>query len=159
MLSAARLRELLVYDPLTGAFRWRVTRGRCRAGTVAGSATSDGYHRVMLDGEEHQAHRLAWLYMTGAEPAAEVDHIDGIKKNNVWTNLRDVPRQINSQNQRGPCRDSRAGLLGVCAKREKWQAQIGHEGTTRYLGVYATKEAAHNAYIAAKRSLHVGCTI
>jgi hypothetical protein len=39
-------------------------------------------------------HRLAWLYMTTAW--AKEDHVNGVKDDNRFANLREVTRQQNS---------------------------------------------------------------
>lgn len=113
----------------------------------------------MIDAEEYQEHRVAWLWMTGDWPADVIDHRDGNKQRNVWANLRGVTVAVNRQNQRHAQMGSKSGLLGVCANGGKWQAQIGHEGANLYLGLFDTKELAHQAYLSQKRSLHPGCTI
>lgn len=37
--------------------------------------------------------------------------------------------------------------------------KIFADGRTRVLGTFETPEAAHTAYVAAKRQLHEGCTL
>ena len=87
-LTAARLRELLHYNPDDGLFRWRVAGPKRVVGAPAGSRQRIGYIVIRVDGRLHYAHRLAWLHTTGAWPAASIDHIDGDKGNNRWVNLR-----------------------------------------------------------------------
>jgi hypothetical protein len=89
-LTQDRLRELLDYDPDTGIFTWMVNRrgGKAAVGVVAGSRNTDNYVSITVDGEEYLAHRLAFLYMTGAFPPKQVDHINTAKSDNRWCNLR-----------------------------------------------------------------------
>ena len=69
-LSAERLRELLHYDPETGTFTWLRTVSRTEAGNaVAGNINaSTGYRISFVDRCRFKAHRLAYLWMTGAWP-------------------------------------------------------------------------------------------
>ena len=86
--SLERVQELLKYDPLTGEFTWKVTRGPKPAGSTAGQRWTD-YIRIKIDDKSYQAHRLAWLFLTGADPGDMiVDHIDCDKQNNRADNLR-----------------------------------------------------------------------
>jgi hypothetical protein len=162
MLTQSRLKELLHYCPETGVFTWNKTLGsRAQAGSSAGF-NSDGYRRICLDGREYKAHRLAWLYVTGDWPDQHIDHIDGQRSNNAFANLRDVPQSVNNQNFRLAKRSNKTGqLLGV-SKKKRGQGFIARLTVNRqeiHLGTYPTPEEAHQAYLAAKRELHVGCTI
>lgn len=160
-LTQSRLMHLLAYDPETGVFTWRVspTNG-VRVGTVAGGKRSDGYHQINIDGKHYRAHRLAWLYIHGHFPGL-IDHLNGIRADNRITNLRDVDCSINSQNQRRAQSANKSGLLGVCWHKcnAKWRAQIRLDGRKKHLGLFATADEAHAAYLEAKRLHHRGCTI
>lgn len=162
-LTAARLRELLHYDQETGAFHWRVFRsGRALPGQRAANVTrSSGYTYIFVDGYLYAAHRLAWLYVTGNWPAKYIDHADGTKSNNAFSNLREADHRKNMENQRKAHSNSKTGLLGVTLhhKNRKYQARIQVDGRPRSLGYYATAELAHAAYVEAKRRLHAGCTL
>lgn len=155
-LTVERLRQALDYDRETGVFSWALPRIGMRAGTIAGSPHPGGYVAIRLDGRTYLAHRLAWLWVYGEWPALEIDHIDGDRANNAISNLRDVPRYMNSQNKKQANRDSKTGYLGVCRIPKGWKAQIGANGVHHNLGTYPTPEEAHEAYLAAKRALHPG---
>lgn len=165
LLSAERLRELLNYDPETGIFRWKVSRGgTAMIGTIAGCLHPDGYLLIRADGKQYLAHRLTWLYMTGGWPEDQIDHINGKRADNRWKNLREADATLNSENQRKAQGDNfSCGLLGVTiiksAKKNPWQARIGITGKQKHLGYFPTPEAAHEAYLQAKREFHEGCTI
>ena len=92
MITQSELKELLNYDPATGVFTWLVSRGRVKASSVAGHVHSRGYIVIMVDGRRHLAHRLAFVYMTGTFPDDQVDHINEIKADNRWINLREATR-------------------------------------------------------------------
>lgn len=161
-ITAARVRELLLYDPLTGIFRWRVDRrAGARAGDVAGvaAASGKGYVTITIDNITVRAHRLVWLYVTGHWPTLNIDHKNGIRSDNRLVNLREATCSANNENQRWARRDNVCGLLGVSPKRAGFRAQIKVRGKNVYLGTYKTPEAAHEAYLSAKREYHEGCTI
>lgn len=158
MISHERLKELLVYEPDTGLFRW-LPRPRIRAGKVAGNVSERGYIRVFVDGRSYQANVLAWFYTKGEWPVGDVDHEDGVRGNNRWKNLRDVSRSVNLENMRTAKRNNLTGLLGVKVMKGKFQAGITVRGTRLHLGTFDTPAEAHGVYLAAKRELHEGCTI
>ena len=165
-LTAERARELFTYDPLTGELRWAVAKQYKRAaGDIVGwvnRASGRPNYYVSADGKTFLVHRVIWLFMTGEWPAHEIDHINGDPLDNRWANLRDVPGAINAQNMRTSRKGSRVGLLGVYMSKcisHPYVANITINGKKRHLGYFATAEEAHAVYLAAKRQLHVGCTI
>lgn len=158
------LRCVLDYDEETGIFHWKkhaTNRGPKKAGAVAGGGDGHGYIRIKLAGAMYMAHRLAWLYQTGAPPAFEIDHINGNRSDNRFCNLRDVSKSINSQNTHAARRDNSTGVLGVYKRdsHSKFSSAIRVNGKLLSLGYFDSKELAHDAYLAAKRKLHDGCTI
>lgn len=159
LLTQSHLQELLHYNPETGIFTWLVSRSRTRAGEIADYVNNRGYVRIRICSVEYLAHRLAWLYMTGGWPKDQIDHINGIRNDNRWANLREADRFINQQNQRKPRPNNVTGFLGVSPEGNRFVAQIGLRGKKYSLGAYHTPEQAHKAYIEAKRRLHEGCTI
>ncbi len=162
-LTAERLREVIHYDPLTGIFVWRVkTSRRIVVGSVAGCMHKTlGYVYIRIDGVLHTAHRLATLYMTGEWPIEQVDHKDAVRSNNRWDNLRNADNALNMQNQRRSKGETKSGLLGVdwFEQTKKWRAAIKTNGQRVHIGYFATKEAAHEAYLIQKRLLHKFGTI
>lgn len=158
-LSASELRELLHYDAKTGVFRWRVRCGQGKANAVAGTLTKDGYVQLRIRRVHYRAHRLAWLWVTGSWPVHQIDHCNGVRGDNRFENLRDVPQGINVQNQRRAQKKNKVGLLGVKRNGSGFRAAITVGGKESYLGTYSTPEIAHGVYVTAKRTLHQGCTI
>ncbi len=153
-VTCARLRELLDYDSDTGEFRWRKTMSNTvLEGDLAGCALA--MRRIIgIDGKLYTAHRLAWFHTTGRWGPPTIDHRDGDPTNNRWRNLRRATRSQNNANSCRP-RHNSSGFKGVCFHRvaRKWQASIGKDRRTIYLGLFATKEDAHAAYVAAAHKL------
>jgi hypothetical protein len=159
MITQERLKELLHYDQHTGLFTWVKSPNRfMKLGDIAGSNAS-GYLKTRIDGCYYMNHRLAFLYMNGSFPKDMVDHINGVRNDNRWTNLRDATRQMNGQNRRRAENINKSGLLGVVTFRNKWVARIRANGKNLYLGIFTCPNEAHQAYLKAKRELHAGCTI
>ena len=158
-LTHERLCEVLAYDPITGNF----TRLQCPlrpylVGKVAGSRRASGIH-IAIDQLGFSAHRLAWFYMTKTWPTGEIDHMDGNPHNNSWLNLRDGDRFQNQQNLRRAKSTNKSGLLGAMTTGGLHCSKISVRGKSIFLGYFDTAEAAHQAYVAAKRNLHTGCTL
>jgi hypothetical protein len=153
-LTAERLRALLDYDAETGTFTWRDGRWFGLAGKVAGVKTVAGYIKVGVDGRVYSAHRLAWLHVTGAWPAHQLDHIDGERGNNRLANLREATRTQNSWNKKR-AKHSTTGFKGVWRSGAKWAATIRKNGRPVYLGTFETAEEAHAAYVTAAQE-HFG---
>ncbi len=153
-IDAERLKELLEYNPETGAFLRLVrTSNRISIGNVAGSQNNQGYCVISLDGRRYKAHRLAVLYMTGCWPSDEVDHINRNPSDNRWSNLRLVTSDENKLN-RGAHKNNKVGVKGVSRNHKKWQAQIKHDGKRFYLGSFDTIEEADAAYRLAAQKHH-----
>lgn len=164
-MSHDELLNSLSYEPETGVFTWKVRpnpRGSQKPGDAAGCVDKRcGYVLIRLFGRLHLAHRLAWYYVTGQWPAQQIDHRDGNKSNNAYTNLRDVSNSLNQQNLRAAKKSSRSGLLGVSpTENGRYRAYITPRNAPRKaLGTFDTATEAHAAYLSAKRQLHEGNTL
>lgn len=133
-LTQARLKSIIQYYPSTGIFRWTRSRTGTRQGSIAGSKHPSGYLRVMIDREEILAHRLAFFYMTGRWPI-EVDHHNGVRDDNRWSNIHEATHRENCRNTRRLDRNT-SGQTGVHWRkdREHWVATIKLEKERLYLG-------------------------
>ena len=162
-LTSKRLKELLRYDPITGTFTWLKKTGRkgnIQPGMVAGGPAGRGYLCIGIDGARYPAHRLAWLYMTGYWPIGDLDHKNTDRIDNRWCNLREVSsKSFNAENIRRAHKDNALGVLGVYRHGPSFRARIKASGKDHCLGSFSTIEAAHAAYLAAKRKLHAGNTL
>ncbi len=128
MVTQAQLKEALIYNPDTGIFTWISNRStRIKAGDVAGCIGSVGYPVIRFRGKLRSAHRLAFLYMTGHYPDVEIDHINGVRDDNRWINLRDVTRQENCRNSKRQ-NNNTSGICGVswANRNEKWVSNISN---------------------------------
>lgn len=150
MLTKAKLKELLHYNLETGVFTRLVSLSNAYKPGTQYQPNSHGYVTIRIDRKNHQAHRLAWLYVKGEWPEQEIDHINGVRGDNHWSNLREAKRSENAQN-RTAYRCNATGLLGIQFTRGKWQAKIAVHKRQKYLGRYETPEEAHAAYLDAKR--------
>jgi hypothetical protein len=149
-----------IYDPQDGRIYDRLTFPIVARGKLADLILNPyGYRMITLNGTQYFAHRAAFVFMTGDWPKQHVDHIDGVRLNNIWANLRDVDQSINKQNVRVGRSADQTKLLGVHKHGNLWRAQVNHNGKTVRFGSYTTAEAAHEAYLEGKRKLHQGCTI
>lgn len=153
-MTPERLHELLNYDPKTGFFTWAKVRRRCRLGDVVGCQMKHGYIGIRLDNVLYLAHRLVWLYVYNRWPTDQIDHIDSNRANNKLSNLREVSNLENAQNIRGPKAKNKSGFLGVRKENSKWLAEIRVNYKLIRIGLFATPEEAHEAYILTKRRLH-----
>lgn len=162
MLTQTELKRLWDYNPDTGFFTRLVsTNGRVKVGDVPDFVHHDGYIQIQISGKKYVAHRLAWLYMTGNFPNEQTDHLNGIRHDNRWVNLRDVTNSINQQNQRRPHLNNKSGYLGVslCSYSGKWRAHIKLNGKSFHLGTFDDVHEAAECYLSKKREIHEGCTI
>lgn len=141
-LTQKRLKEVLHYNPKTGVFvRKKTISKKIKVGDVAGTITDQGYRKIKVDGELYKASRLAWLYMEGYFPENSVDHINRIRDDDRWKNLRHVSHQCNIRNAK-VCVKNKSGVTGVLAYYKKWAVYIGVDGKCVYLGAFKSKSDA-----------------
>lgn len=148
--SQQELRQIFGYDPDTGALWFRDVRTWGGKIVATSHAHRDGYRVVRMPGTTKwlRSHRIVWKWMTGEEPAADVDHINGDKADNRWENLRLATRSQNMANRARP-RCKRSDLpKGVvyCKRTGKYRAAITVNYRSIKLGRFATAEEAHKAY-------------
>jgi hypothetical protein len=152
-ITAAYLQSIMDYDPETGSLRWKHRADASpewnsnHAGKPAGASHKRGYRRIKIDRREYQAHRLVWLWVTGNWPQAEIDHINLDRADNRFCNLRAASRSQNKMNKPRQSNNT-SGFKGVSwnRSRQKWLAQIKHDGQVRYLGFFDDPSAAHAVY-------------
>lgn len=151
-LTQARLQEVLRFDADTGRLHWKNTgKGRPLDLTKeAGNRRPDGYRAIYIDSRLYLTHRLVWLYVHGEWPPHDIDHINHDKSDNRIENLRPATRTENKGNSLGKS----GHLKGTTPFRNKWKAAIGFQRKTFHIGVFATEEEAHAAYMAKAQELY-----
>ena len=147
--------ERLSYNPETGVLLWKIRpTTRIKAGTRAGSAKSGGgYRRVLIFGRPYKEHRVAWLLQTGSWPVNHIDHRNGVRSDNRFSNLREATNAENCRN--GGIRSSnRSGVPGVGwhIRSARWRARITVDGHAVFIGAFETFDAAVAARKAAERT-------
>lgn len=150
----SRIKELLDFDPESGRWTWRVSMGSsARAGQEAG-CFSRGYRVIRIDRVLYFAHRLAWLWMSGEEPATGIDHVRGKRDQNAAGEIRPATQSQNNANARIGT-NNRSGFKGVAVHREtgKWRARIKKDGRELHLGLFSSLDDARAAYENAARRL------
>lgn len=138
------------YEPDTGRFV------RLSTGRPTGSRTCYGYIQIGVAKRSIRANRLAFLLKTGRWPNGVIDHINGIRDDNRWQNLRDVSHAINAQNVRAASRRNKLGALGVHQDRGKFKVVLTAYGRAHFVGRFSTLEEAKHAHAQAKQRLHAG---
>lgn len=144
------VKDMFDYDPETGWFTNKYSRGRAKVGERAGSATGHGYRKIVIDYIKHYEHHIAWLYVYGEYPD-EVDHINGVTDDNRIANLRLCTRSQNNFNSWRAAGES--GLNGAYLDKRslQWFSKIQVGGQQIYLGSFQSKEDAHAAWLAARQ--------
>lgn len=154
-ITLAELKAILDYDPETGLFRWRYRPERSRrwntryAGKQAGSP-SNGYIYIQINGPVgYSSGRLAWLYMIGKWPPAQIDHINGVRDDDRFANLRAADNAQNNQN-RVAQRNNIEGVRGLSWHPSAgWRVRLQAHGVNHDLGYFRDRDDA----VAARKDL------
>lgn len=154
---------LLDYDPETGRFIWRERTWESEsqypwankiwnkrfAGKEAGRI-SEGYRHITVMGVSFPAHRLAWVFVHGAPPHGDIDHVNHNPLDNRIGNLRVVDDAENAKNKKLN-KTNTSGVTGVHwdKSRGKWAAAINANGKKCLIGRFETFDDAVVARAAA----------
>ncbi len=133
----------LLYNPETGELI------RKRTSNILKSNRADGATLVKFGrGKCYLAHRCIWKLMTGEDPGKlEIDHINGDRTDNSWSNLRLATRQQNMSNLSGE------GSVRYDKRRKHWRADFQHKGKKVCAGVSVCPLLAHMKYVDKSREL------
>lgn len=113
----------------------------------------EGYRAGAIFHRKHRAHRIIWKMMTGETPR-KVDHINGIRSDNRFSNLRAVDDVLNARNSAAPSTNT-SGRVGVRFNpgMGRWVAYITSERRMMHLGSFLSMQEAVAAREAAERRL------
>ena len=103
-----------------------------------------GYIRIQIGLKSYQSHRLIMLAFVG-ESDQEVDHINRIKTDNRFENLRYCNHSENALN-----RDWADNAKGYYWDKNKWRASITINNKVKHLGRFDKEEDAHKAFLEAR---------
>lgn len=167
ILTSDNISECFSYYPETGDFFWK-ERPRshfandnvfkswniANAGNKINTIKRDGYIYVFIANKTYVVQRLIYWLHTGIEVPKHmrIDHINNVRHDNRWCNLRMLTPSQNSMNSK-----NNTDKLKGCSfdkSRNKWRAKIICNGITTYLGQFETELEAHSAYCKASTELH-----
>lgn len=132
-----------------GLWVTRQFNSKVMVGQRAGCFLADGYRQIRVFGKQYREHHLVWLLHMGYLPK-ELDHINCIRDDNRFENLRECTRAENMQNRKFPAKTNRIGLIGVTKHYNKFRAAITRDGLKTHLGLFDTAELANKAYMDAQ---------
>jgi len=153
LLTYEEVKEMFDCDPEKGILIWktRPVNSKYLIGTIAGWINkSSGYVMVKIKRKDYRSHRIIWFLMTGKWPENQIDHINGIRNDNRFCNLREA---TSSQNNANSSKRNSTGYRGVHKDGKKWRAQIRMNKKNIHLGLYDTPEEAHTVYVAKAKEL------
>jgi len=115
---------------------------RVKIGDVAGTIDKKGYRKIGINGKVYFAHRLILLYH-GVITPDQVDHVNGIKHDNNFANLRLATNSNNRMNTR-LASNNKSGVKNVNwhKKQSKWVVQLGVNGKKMNFGAYHDLQVA-----------------
>lgn len=147
-MNQDELKDILHYCPDSGVFTWIKPSKEIRNKDAVGWIDNHGYRSLRINGKQHKAHRLAFLYMTGTLPSQHTDHINGIRNDNRWDNIREASHSENMRNK-AIKNNNTSGFSGVnwVKSRCRWVATIGVGGKKTTIGYFVNLSDAVKARI------------
>ena len=136
-ITREELLDILDYERETGVFTWRHSSSSAKAGEVAGKVYTNGYRYIAVAGTYYPAALLAWIWVTGEDPGGIIDHINRVRADDSFDNLRPATNSQNHAN-RPPPKHNTSGFKGVfwSSQKNKWQAKLMVDGVQKHVGFY-----------------------
>lgn len=156
--SQEQLNELFDYNKTTGVLRWKIDKSpKARRGNMVGTYHNIGYMSTTINRKQYWLHRVIWKLVTGQDPEKCIDHINGNRADNSWSNLRQAEMWQNNSNRKTDKRNKH-GLHGVTFhkvnKIRPWEARIQHKSKSTLIGYFNCPLMAQLAYHEKARELH-----
>ena len=151
-LTAEEARNIWGYNPETGDLTWEITKNRQLKGSKAGIVSIYGYLTVHYK-KRYRKNRLVWLIVTGSWPVGQIDHINGDRTDDRFSNLRECSQNQNMWNRRVH-KNNKLGIKGVHKNGNGYIAYIMQFRHRIYLGYFKTVNEAKNAYDEAAKKFH-----
>ena len=132
------IKEILDYDPDTGVFTWKQKLSQKQyIGDEAGSIDGKGYRILRIRKSNYKAHRIAFYYVTGCDPAElQIDHANRIKNDNRFSNLTLGTHGDNQSNK---------NTRGITRDKGKWKARVQRNGKNILNRYFDTEQEALDA--------------
>lgn len=146
------LKTNLTYDAETGDLFWVKPNGNSRkVGTPIGTTNNRGYKVIgfTYEGKSKNlyCHRLAWFLHYNIWPDGNLDHVNGEKRDNRISNLRQVTQLQNCHNSK------KSKLCSSVYKGVSWSKVVGGwhsyitlQGKRKHLGYFSNEEDAAKTY-------------
>lgn len=120
---------------------------------ITGTVGSRGYQMLGYMGRPLLAHRVAWLLMTTEWPSHHIDHINRVRTDNRWSNLRAATVSQNCKNNGRPTGKLARGVIRNKGRGKPFMARVWYQQRNIYIGVFDTVEEASAAYERRSREL------
>ena len=151
-----KVKDYLEYNSDTGILTWiKSPVSNIPIGRAITRKNKQGYNIVNLHGVTYYVHRVGWYLHTNSQPPEFIDHINRVKTDNYFSNLREATRSQNQHNTGIQCNNS-SGYKGVYWKKgiNKWVARIMLNNVSMHLGCFSTPEEAYEVYVSASKKFH-----
>ena len=141
-----KIRRSFRYNPDTGDLVRVFKNGKVR---LIDQLDYKGYVIVSVNGRPFKAHRLIFFLCTGHIPEI-VDHVNGVKNDNRWSNLRPCSKSQNSMN-RGKQNNNSTGFKNI---RKSPSGKFTVRVSGKWIGTFITIEEALIEAEKAREELH-----
>lgn len=139
-----KIKSNYTYDRSTGHISSNYRPSKTR------SPNNLGYLNINIRSDKdircYKVHHVVWFFEYGSWPNTQIDHINGDKADNHYTNLRSCTQRENVQfyliNKGGKA----SAFLGVTQNGRNWRAKIAFKGKVIELGTFICELDAADAY-------------